>query len=122
MFVTLYVQKYPFIQVIFFLHASEVVIFVLINRPYFWPIRNRLEVFNETCVLLVACLYLTFQGLAITYETRKVVGDILIASVSIQILVNLIFFFIDLFIFLKRKQRTIWAKRMQDRRIGAIEK
>ena len=63
-------------------------VYMILVKPYEDNVTNKLEIFNEICILLVSCFLITFTEYVSDINIRYSFGWIIIAIASLNILVN----------------------------------
>ncbi|TNV84750.1 hypothetical protein FGO68_gene5840 [Halteria grandinella] len=91
--IIVFLQKYPTLQIIaFFQQSALTLIYVLSVKPFSEMLMNRLEIFNECCILANAyhlLAYTDFLPSTEDYdELRVVFGNSMIAFTSLNVVVN----------------------------------
>lgn len=86
-----FLTRWPLVQVnLLFLQSLTVVLYLLHFRPFEDPIMNKLEIFNELCILLVTYPSLLFTGFVSEPLSQYYAGWLMIVFIILNILVNML--------------------------------
>lgn len=122
-FVCLFLDDYPFFQIVVYIALSQFyLIYLVFAKPYVSRQQNIIEQINEQGIFCLGLLGMCMIGLAITFEDRETQGQFMTALVSAKLLFNAIYIVVTVIRDAKKIIKAKCAKRKQKKKELARKK
>ena len=86
--ILIFFKDYPLIKIIMHTELSVAYLIYLGQRPFATKFQNRLELFNEACVMLCTYWYLSFLNMEYSPEVKHQYGNVFIVIIAFNIVIN----------------------------------
>ena len=91
--------------------------YLLLTRPFDDPCVNRLELFNELCVMWVAYHQIILAGFVFDFETKETVANSMIGVIALLLGVNVLISGIQQMLQAKLRIKRWWLRRKHLKRV-----